>query len=290
MKKSSPSFANRRPLQPPALLLFLCCTIHFFFGPACAHQTSHNNNPPDDQRALDLFTTSDSSFQKETRVINGVEATPSRYPYMASLQYAGAHFCGGCVIAKDIVLTAGHCHGASQGLDIYRVVVGRYDHTETLEGRSIKIKSEVQHPQYNEQTVDNDFNIVVLTEKIREEEGIQFVKLNSDGAVPVVGAATNVMGWGDTNPLKNEVDVSNVLMETEVYAVSNEDCEKSEGTVETEFGQVFTDMIGQVTDNMLCAFANGTDGCQGDSGGPLVIKGSTPDEDLLVGVASWGFG
>jgi len=49
-------------------------------------------------------------------------------------------------------------------------------------------------------------------------------------------------------------------------------------------------MNGQVTDNMLCAFANGTDGCQGDSGGPLVIKGSTPDEDLLVGVVSWGLG
>src|SRR5210317_1279649 len=64
--------------------------------------------------------------QKQSRVINGAAAPPSRYPYIVSLQYAGDHFCGGTVVAKDIILSAGHCNGESMGLlDTYRAVVGR---------------------------------------------------------------------------------------------------------------------------------------------------------------------
>ena len=85
------------------------------------------------------------------------------------MQYAGEHFCGGTVIAKDIILSAGHhCNGESMWFfDTYRAVVGRWDLTDVNKGRNIKVKSEVQHPKYSEQNVDNDFNIIVLTEKIR---------------------------------------------------------------------------------------------------------------------------
>jgi len=171
------------------------------------------------------------------------------------------------------------------------VVVGRTDLAKSWEGRSIKMKKEVLHPLYDYESVDNDFNIVLLAEKIREEEGIRMVTLNSDGKVPVVGAATTVMGWGDTNALEEKVETSDVLLEAKVFAVSNDECEKSKGAVATSnFGQLFVDMKGDITENMLCAWAEDTDGCQGDSGGPLVVTGNTPDQDLLVGVVSWGLG
>jgi len=44
--------------------------------------------------------------------------------------------------------------------------------------------------------------------------------------------------------------------------------------------------FGMTTDNMICAKDPGQDSCQGDSGGPLYDK----DNDVLIGVVSWGFG
>eukprot|EP00951_Prasinocladus_malaysianus_P027606 scaffold248558_cov32-Prasinocladus_malaysianus.AAC.1 len=52
---------------------------------------------------------------------------------------------------------------------------------------------------------------------------------------------------------------------------------------------------GMITDNMICAAAEGKDSCQGDSGGPLVITeselakfGMDYGRDVLVGLVSWG--
>ena len=52
---------------------------------------------------------SDSNLRE--RIINGVEAIEGRYSYAVSLQDNLGHFCGGSLIAKDIVLTAAHCQG-----------------------------------------------------------------------------------------------------------------------------------------------------------------------------------
>ena len=41
---------------------------------------------------------------------------------------------------------------------------------------------------------------------------------------------------------------------------------------------------------MLCAADVNKGSCQGDSGGPLVIPGSSSEEDVQVGIVSWGIG
>ena len=46
------------------------------------------------------------------RIMGGEDAEPGRYAYMVSLQSIDnrlSHFCGGTLIAPDIVLTAAHC-------------------------------------------------------------------------------------------------------------------------------------------------------------------------------------
>ncbi|KAL3771037.1 hypothetical protein ACHAWO_013215 [Cyclotella atomus] len=40
---------------------------------------------------------------------------------------------------------------------------------------------------------------------------------------------------------------------------------------------------------MVCAEAKNIDACGNDSGGPLVIRGESHDEDIQVGIVSWGY-
>ena len=48
-------------------------------------------------------------FDVGGRVVGGVNAEPGSWPWQASLKIDGALTCGGTLIAKKWVLTAGHC-------------------------------------------------------------------------------------------------------------------------------------------------------------------------------------
>ena len=224
-----------------------------------------------------------------------------RYPYAVSLSYGGHHFCGGALIAPDVVITAGHCHSANSlhGITGYDVVVGRHDLRESSSssggggGGSIRVDSEVLHPDYDGDDVDNDFNIVILSESASSlVSGMVYPRVNDDDAVPVggclpeweimeegendddddggddvvvdvVGDALTVVGWGDTDDTDNEVVASDVLMETTVYAMTNEMCvEDSGGYVNSGGGTIVYKRYDGITDNMMCARAVDTDACQ----------------------------
>jgi trypsin len=226
----------------------------------------------------------------QTRIIGGVPAETQRYPYAVSLQYAGEHFCGGSLVAPDIVLSAGHCNGEySIGLGTYNVVVGRYDLNKGWIGESIKVKKEVRHPGFDDFTVDNDFNIIQLNSPVTKTD--VYVNLNVDASIPDAGERLTVMGWGDTDSSDDILEPSMILMETNLTYITNTRCEKSSGLLNTQFGETFTDMAGALTSNMMCAASLGKDACQGDSGGPLVVKSTNgARNDVQVGVVSWGLG
>jgi trypsin len=211
--------------------------------------------------------------QTDTRIIGGSEAVEDRYSYAA---YLGG--CGGSLIARDVVLTAAHCGSPTSA------VLGRHNVNDS-DGEVIPVRKELPHPEYNGAiSNENDFKLIFL-EGTPTTDNIITVKLNSDPLVPSMGQDMTVMGWGiiDTALWIS----SDVLMNVEVSAISNEDCDTSEGVADD--GTYFT-YNGAIAENMLCARANGKDSCNGDSGGPLVIKGDNGSADVQVGVVSWGFG
>lgn len=216
-----------------------------------------------------------------TQIIQGDEAKLGRFPYAVSIQDGFGHFCTASLIARDVVLSAGHCQG---GIDL--VTVGRHNVDTGKAGEEHTVAKEVVHPDYNDDNLANDIMLLFLDEDdggvVREEgRANKFVRINSLRIRPQREEQCVVMGWGDTNPgFRN--DFSDVLMEAEVYAISNTECESSESRWDS--------YEGCIAEGHLCAWdpQNSRDSCQGDSGGPLIIEGDTPEEDLQVGVVSFG--
>eukprot|EP00984_Skeletonema_dohrnii_P027507 scaffold17065_cov85-Skeletonema_dohrnii-CCMP3373.AAC.3 len=225
-------------------------------------------------------------FGGSTRIIGGEAAIEDRYPYAVSLSNDDGHFCGGSLIARDVVLSAAHCDEQGDGAfmgSAYKAVVGRHAHVDN-DGQELSVRQALPHPNYDSVTTDNDFMLIFLNEAASDT--INIVKLNTDAATPDIGSAVTVMGWGDIDPTDDGQVFSSELMEVEVNTISNEECDDSSGNSGS-----YQDSI---TSNMLCAReeGGGEDSCQGDSGGPLVIRGADLNgaDDTQVGVVSWGIG
>ncbi|XP_027292467.1 granzyme M isoform X1 [Cricetulus griseus] len=94
----------------------------------------------------------------ETHIIGGREAAPHSRPYMASLQKAGSHVCGGVLVHPKWVLTAAHC--LPESLQQLKLVLGLH-HLQDLRdpGLTFHIKAAIKHPGYN-RNLENDLALL----------------------------------------------------------------------------------------------------------------------------------
>ena len=260
------------PSSPPrdtlknSLIAFVGATLVVAIIASCFLLASRNHS--------DVAREQSSSTQDLQRIIGGYEAVEGRFSYAVSLQGPLGHFCGGSLIARDVVLTAAHCQGVA-----HSVVLGRHDLAD-FDGDVFAVKAELPHPKYDGILSNNDFMLIFL-DGYSAAEDVVAVRLNSDPLVPAAGRDATVVGWGDTD-ISFVEDISDVLMKVVVSVVSNDEC----GAVE-DSGYSYK---GRITNSMLCAWADGRDSCQGDSGGPLVIRGGGVRSDVQVGIVSWGMG
>ena len=234
--------------------------------------TNNNNNSNIDEMDRQL-------------VVGGAEAVEDRHYYMVSLQYSNQHFCGGSLIARNVILTAAHCGK----YDPIYAVLGRHDLAHDTDGERIGIRAKAIHPRYDVLETDNDFMLLFL-ERPYTAKNVGIVKLNSDDAYPPAGERVADMGWGDTMKDEGMHVASEALQRVYLEVLTNVDCDKSEGYyLDGTRGWTYGSCEDFITDNMLCTYKKDRGSCSGDSGGPLVVKPDISDgaQDVQVGVSSW---
>jgi len=200
-----------------------------------------------------------------TYIVGGTQASVGEYPYYTQWIYG----CGASLIHDDIVLTAAHCNEiATTGNTVH---VGAFQQQTISDGAILAtIAKRVVHPNYNPNTLVNDFLILKLKSPVDKVP----VNLNRNNTIPTSGEDLVAVGLGT---LTTGGKLPTYLQEVTVQAVDYNTCnEKYSGTIDAAF--------------QLCAgvAGGGKDTCQGDSGGPLVtiVNGV----HTLIGITSGGEG
>jgi len=210
------------------------------------------------------------------RIVGGELAADGEFPWQVSLRTVGGigqtHFCGGSIIDKDWVLTAGHCCAGQLPLTMHVVAGGIQLNTFEDEEQTRNLQKIIGHPNYDSNTISNDICLLHLQESLQFNDWVQPIALPTQGQEYEAGTECTVTGWGTTS--EGGFILPNKLHKVNVPVVSDEECNVSySGT-------------NPILDSMICAGLpeGGKDSCQGDSGGPFVCG-----EDVS-GIVSWGVG
>eukprot|EP00873_Tetraselmis_striata_P043547 jgi/Tetstr1/463811/TSEL_008625.t1 len=221
----------------------------------------------------------------EPLISRGRDAS-GRYPYYVSLRYKSGdfHFCGGALIAPDTVMTAAHCIQNSRDTRGIEAHVGRecYDNDGLNGCREgdfggfvrVGVQQVIIHPEWkgDDDVIDGgDLALLKLTRSLQGAPLLRVIPQPSSlGRLTVIG-----LGGVDTTAKGEPVDPDQ-LQESSHTFVSQEECQRLYG--------------GKCTDqkSCICAQASFSDTCNGDSGGPLLIKGGSWQQDVAIGVVSFG--
>uniref|UniRef100_A0A182LYU1 trypsin n=1 Tax=Anopheles culicifacies TaxID=139723 RepID=A0A182LYU1_9DIPT len=206
------------------------------------------------------------SHKPNELIVGGHEIEITAIPFQVSVQLFGVHFCGGSIISRQWVITAGHCVDTSTTPKL-TVRVGSTYHDR--DGQVFEIAESIRHPLYDASIFDYNFSLLKLTDSLFYSEHVQPVRLPSEDAFFQDGTMCSVSGWGDT---LNPAELNDRLRATDAALVNDVVC------------QTAYISLGTVTERMVCAgyhTAGGRDACQGDTGGPLVY------ENTLIGIVSW---
>ncbi len=228
-------------------------------------------------RRLNSVDAQTTDINKKYRIVGGTAVEINRYPWIvAMLQQSQQNYydpvidfrCTGTLIAPNVVISAAHCEGK-----VDYVQIGRYDLLQQRTGyETFKIQQTLVHPSNLVQGLYNlplDIALYILD----GNSSALTLALNRNSSLPRNAEPLIVVGYGATN--SSDLIFSPTPREAEVQYIAVNDCQS----------RYVNESIGS---NNICALGDGTDACKGDSGGPLIQKGSSSD-DVLMGTVSWGY-
>jgi trypsin len=152
--------------------------------------------------------------------------------------------CGGTLIAPNVVLGAAHC-GGYIGDEVF--VSGYKSGTDEDGAIGVKVVSQVRHPNYDADTMENDFYLYRLETEVFPDTQVTLT-VNQNGGQPAAGDDLTVLGLGT---LSSGGNAPGELRDVVVPTVSNQDCGSNQA-----YGSEF------YPDLMLCAGGPGKDSCQ----------------------------
>jgi len=217
-----------------------------------------------------------------SKIVGGVQTEVNEYPWQVGITSGSGRspFCGGSLVSDQAVLTAAHCTQGRSASNTW-VLLGEHSLSTNDGQQYVSVCGIKNHPNYNSNTVDNDFAVLILCNKVQFRKEVSTVCLpnNAGQGTSYEGVTATVSGWGT---LSQGGSSPNVLMEVDVQTMSNSACTSTSTAYSAS----------DITSSMLCASNPGKDSCQGDSGGPLVTQqGETRGPSFFqIGVVSWGYG
>ncbi|XP_062559147.1 chymotrypsin-2-like [Armigeres subalbatus] len=200
------------------------------------------------------------------RIVGGLQAGIGQFPFQGSLRnLKNDHICGAVIIGKRWLLTAAHCTIGYQAFEL-RAVLGSI--ARTSGGESYNFAQIVEHPDFNEVTLENDIALLQTAYAIQMSSSVQPIKMGN--SFTSGGDIATVSGWGATN----YGSLTSVMLQyMEVRTLNNEECRLRHNI------QNWTKIHG----SSICTYSRAGQGtCMGDSGSALVVNG------VLDGLVSWG--
>jgi len=230
-----------------------------------------------------------------SRIVGGTPTTIAQWPWQTALLFDPSivpgtgfdrQFCGGSLVAPNVVVTAAHCAfdviDMDGGFDpvFFDVVTGRTVLSST-EGQEIGVTQyfvftdAAGNPLFDGDTAHGWDAILVQLSSNSSSQTINLAGPNETAAW-APGKAAFATGWG---ALTEGGAFPDDLRQVQVPIIADTTC----GSPTVNDGLFIPQL-------MVCAgdLAGGRDTCQGDSGGPLVVP--LDGEFRLVGDTSFGIG
>ncbi|ETN64964.1 serine protease [Anopheles darlingi] len=223
------------------------------------------------------------SLAKQTaqrRIVGGDDAGFGSFPWQAYIRI-GSSRCGGSLISRRHVVTAGHCVARATPRQVH-VTLGDYvinSAVEPLPAYTFGVRTINVHPYFKFTPQADRFDVAVLT----LERTVHFMPHIAPICLPeknedFLGKFGWAAGWGALNPGSRLRPKT--LQAVDVPVLDNRVCERwhrSNGINVVIYPE------------MLCAGyrGGGKDSCQGDSGGPLMHEKT--GRWYLIGIVSAGY-